>query len=261
MPCWAQLPARWRRKIWRKFPVNDHDEGRVVGTVRFKINFASQPYQQVQRFMMLWRMVISGVALVSVALVCVSITAYLSWQVKEQQARELRRQISEYDNRKAEVETFLNRRENSQTRQRAEFLNSMIARKAFSWTEVFTDLERVVPRGLHVKSIHPEVNGYDQLELHLVVSGSTRGAAIEVVRRLELSPLFAQPRIESEATQDQGRASDDLVQYTITAVYIPGFARDNSAARKKVASRSGESLPSIDSREPEVQEESRHAGH
>ncbi len=229
--------------------------------MRFKINFASQPYQRVQRFMALWRMVISGVALIAVALLCLSITAYLSWRVTEQQARELRRQISEYDNQKTEVETFLNRPENSQIRQRAEFLNSMIARKAFSWTEVFTDLEHVVPPGLHVKNIHPEVNSDDQLQLHLVVAGSTRGAAIEVLRRLELSKHFAQPQIDSEATQDQAKPSDDLVQYTITAVYIPGFARDNSAAHKKVASRRGESLPDVDSRDLEIPEEFRHAEH
>src|SRR5260370_41485872 len=208
--------------------------------------------------MALWRMVISGVALIACALLCLSITAYPCWRVTEQQARELRRQISEYDNQKTEVETFLNRLENSQIRQRAEFLNSMIARKSFSWTEVFTDLERVVPPCHHVKNIHPEVNNDDQLQLRLGVAGSTRCAAIEVLRRLELSKHFAQPQIDSEATQDQAKPSDDLAQYTITAVYIPGFARDNSPAHKKVAARRRASLPNVEYRHPELHEELRH---
>ena len=46
----------------------------------------------------------------------------------------------------------------------SQFLNDLFLRKAFSWTRVFEDLERVMPPRLHVVSIHPATNTDNQLE-------------------------------------------------------------------------------------------------
>ncbi len=203
------------------------------------INLASQPYGQLQRFVLRWRLILSAVALLAVALLYGSVSACLSWRVTQQQASELKQQIAELDRQKADAETYMNRAENRQIRQRAEFLNATIARKAFSWTEVFTDLEHIMPPRLHVTSIHPEVDNEGQLELHLMVAGSERQAAIELVRRLEQSPHFAQAQINSEATQTGQNAQADPIQYSISAIYIPAFARGNAASDNEEARNVG----------------------
>jgi type IV pilus assembly protein PilN len=202
--------------------------------MRFRINFASQPYQRVQRFLAVWRLAIAAASLMALGLAIAATAAYSSWRTARFEVRELEKQIAELDRRKKDVEGFLNREDNVTVRDRAELLNSMIARKAFSWTEVFSDLERVIPHGLHVKSIHPRVSDDDQLELHLLVSGPSREAALEVVRRMEQSSHFSQPRIEAESFQDVSKTPGDSAQYSIAAIYIPGFAREESSQKAAV---------------------------
>ncbi len=205
------------------------------------INLASQPYQQVQQLVSRWRLILCATALLALVLCGAAVAAFVSWRTTQQQAAGLTRQIEALDRQKAEAEVFMNRAENRQLRRRAEFLNATIARKAFSWTEVFTDLEHIMPPGLRVTSLHPEINGDDQLELHLTVSGSARGAAIQLVRRLEQSPHFAQAQINSEATQAPQNAQGDSIQYDISAIYIPGFAR--TAMREQEARGAVEAQP------------------
>lgn len=227
------------------------------------INFASQPHEQVQRFLLRWKRIVSAVALLAVALLYWSTSSYRSWRTTAKQVAELRRQITEQDRQKAEAETYLNRPENWQIRVRAELLNSAIARKAFSWTEVFTDLEHIVPSRLHVTSIQPVVNDDDQLELHLVVSGSARDAAIELVRRLEQSPHFAHAQINDEKTQSaqNGQTPGDVIQYSITAIYIPGFERGKAARESRTTSQAGEARAHLAASQPEIPLEAANGGH
>lgn len=227
------------------------------------INFASQPYEQAQRFLLRWKLIISGAALLAVVLLYGSIAAYLSWRTTSKQVTELRRQIDEQDRRKSEAETYLNRPENWQIRVRAELLNSAFARKAFSWTEVFTDLEHIVPSRLHVTSIQPVVNDDDELELHLVVSGSAREAAIELVRHLEQSQHFARAQINDEKTQSsQGAQSPgNVIQYSITAIYIPGFERGKAMRETKETSQAGIAPAEVAAGQHEIWKEAGNAGH
>jgi len=201
-------------------------------TIDLTINLASQPYQRAQLILLRWQLVVSGAALMTVALLYAAITSGLSWRDTEKQMQSLKQQIAESDRVKTEAEAFLRRPDNSQLRLRADLLNSLIARKAFSWTEVFTDLERIVPAHLHVTSIQPRVNEEGQLELQLTVSGSSREAAIAVLRRLEQSSHFVQPQINSETTQTQPAKSADRIQYSIIAIYIPSFAREKAARQR-----------------------------
>jgi Tfp pilus assembly protein PilN len=136
----------------------------------------------------------------------------------------LQQQIADRDQQKAEIQAFLNRPENRETRDQSQFLNFLFARKAFSWTEVFTDLEKIMPPRLHVIAIHPTVNNQNQLELHLSTAGSTRDAATELVHRLEESSHFSHAEILTESiVQQQNQPQSFLFQ--ISAVYIPSFAR------------------------------------
>ena len=107
-------------------------------------------------------------------------------------------------------------------RDRSQFLNDLIERKAFSWTQVFEDLERVMPARIHVVSIRPEVDEDNQLEIKLQVAGESRDRVNELVRKMEESPRFKQPQIKSE-TQQSGQAAGDNVEFAISALYVPSL--------------------------------------
>ena len=80
----------------------------------------------------------------------------------------------------------------------SDFLNSLFRRKAFSWTATMTDLETVLPAGVQVLSIDPEVAKDGGVTIRLRVSGA-RDKAVDLVRNLEKSRHFASPRLAGEA--------------------------------------------------------------
>jgi type IV pilus assembly protein PilN len=193
--------------------------------MRFEINLASQPYQDARRFLWRWGVITLFVALVAGGLVYAATSAFISWRATNSNISSLQQQIDARNREKAEDETVLGRAENRETRQRSQFLNALIARKAFSWTEVFTDLEHIVPPRLRVLGIQPSVNEDSELELNLRVDSSSRDAAIELVRRLEQSPHFTHAVILSESLRNAQNQREVGWQYDIRAIYIPSFAR------------------------------------
>lgn len=202
--------------------------------MRLDINLASQPYGDVQRFFFRWRVGLLLLAVLTVGLLFAAGTAFRSWRTTEERELYLRQQIADREGQKLAVEAFLNRPENRQTRNRSQFLNALFARKAFSWTEVFSDMETLVPARLHVVSITPKIDENNELELDLKVAGSSRDSAIELVRRLEQSPHFSAPRIKSEATS-QASNQPPSVEFDIAAIYVPAFARPQKAQEAPMA--------------------------
>jgi type IV pilus assembly protein PilN len=83
---------------------------------------------------------------------------------------------------------------------RAHFLNSLFLAKSFSWTAVMMDLENVLPAGVQVTSITPQVTQSGDVIIQLRVSGE-RDRAVQLVRNLEHSRRFLQPRLSGEASQ------------------------------------------------------------
>lgn len=120
-----------------------------------------------------------------------------------------------------------------------------------------------MPPHLHVTSIHPEVNADDQLELHLMVSGSVREDGIKLVRLLEQSSHFSQAHINEEKNQSpqSGQAAGAVIQYSITAVYIPGFARAKLAPTGESAAASPEAIAKETATQGDFPKEVGDAGH
>jgi type IV pilus assembly protein PilN len=132
-------------------------------------------------------------------------------------------QIAARDQERAKAEAILNLPENRSTRDRSQFLNDLFRRKAFSWTKVFEDLERVMPARLHLVSIHPAMTPENELEIKLVVAGESQERALELVRKMESSQRFQQTQIQQWSTQP-GQTPGDNVQFDISAVYVPDLA-------------------------------------
>ena len=133
--------------------------------MNIEINFSAAPYRQVQRALLHRRLILIALSLAFSLLLATSVRALVSWSATRAQAFELRSQIAREDGLRSRAETFLNRPDSRRTRQAAEFLNAAFARRAFSWTELFADLEPVVPQHVHVTSIRPEFTADGRVEL------------------------------------------------------------------------------------------------
>ena len=186
--------------------------------MRLDINLATQPYEDVRRFWLRWGGALAGMGILTLLLLYLAIAGLLTARQDRNLIRQRQQQIAERDREKAQAEALLNRPENRSTRDRSQFLNDLFQRKAFSWTRVFEDLERIMPARLHVVSIRPELAPDNQLAINLTVAGNSREHALALVEKMEASQRFQQTRIEQEEALT-GQA--DTVQFNISAVYVP----------------------------------------
>jgi type IV pilus assembly protein PilN len=89
---------------------------------------------------------------------------------------------------------------NAEVLDRSRFLNELFLRKSFSWTAVMMDLETVLPIGVQITSIEPQISTEGDVVIRLRVSGE-RDKAVQLVRNLERSKRFLLPRLSTEAQQ------------------------------------------------------------
>ena len=189
--------------------------------MRVDVNLATRPYEDTRRFWLRWG---TGVALAAILTLGLVAQTAIGWYYASQDQHMInliRQQIADRDQERSRAEAFLNQPQNRTVRDRSQFLNELIERKAFSWTQVFEELERVMPARLHVVSIHPEMDDNNQLEIKLVVAGESPDRAIELVRRMEQSPRFRQPQITAQNAQTASQTPGDNVEFAITAQYVP----------------------------------------
>ncbi len=198
--------------------------------MRVDINLASHPYEDAGPLWLRWGGAMAGLALLTLILLYSAFSGWLSARKDRGLIEQREQQIAARDRQKAKAEETLNLAANRGTRDRAQFLNDLFQRKAFSWTRAFEDLERVMPARLHVVSIHPE-KADNQLQIKLVVAGESRDRALELVKKMENSQRFQQIQIEQESNQT-GQMPGDNMQMSISAMYVPEFAEaDKGGAR------------------------------
>lgn len=193
--------------------------------MRFAINLASQPYEAARQFRQRMGAVVAVLALIAVVLVVYIVYQRVHSRAINRELSEAHREIDGLNREEAQARAILNRPENRDVAERSEFLNQLFARKALSWTRVFSEMERIMPPDLHVVSMKPEYNKTNDLTLHVVVATGSRGRAVELVRRMEKSNHFRQAEIVAENVTTSGgdqSAGPGNIQFDITALYMPG---------------------------------------
>lgn len=201
--------------------------------MRLNINLATQPYQDLGRFLRRWVPALGVFVIASIAFAVWTWNLYESGRGLGRQIDQVQEQIQQFDQEKSAATKMLNDTANKETADTSRFLNTLIAKKSFSWTKVFMEMEEIMPERLHVVSMTPELTPNNQLQLLLRVSGDSREKAVELVRRLEKSPSFRSATLRSEAMlpPDQAKGGD-TVQFEINAIYVPAVAPQAKPVKK-----------------------------
>ena len=185
--------------------------------MRITVNLATRPYVELDRIFRQLRLAIALLALSSVGLV---FWLHQRSGIAREQSRELQAIQARTAGLTAERtrnETRLREPGNAAVLQQVQFLNALFQRKSFSWTAVLMDLEEVLPAGVQVTSIDPQVTTGGEVSIHLRVSGQ-RERAVLLVRNLEKSHRFIAPRLMGEAQQQQEKSSG----IAVPAAYLSG---------------------------------------
>jgi type IV pilus assembly protein PilN len=138
---------------------------------------------------------------------------YRDSRTADRQIAKIDQRLSELERQRQEAGATLARPENSGTRDTAQFLNTAFQLKSFSWTQVLSDLEHLVPPGVQIVSIKPKLLENGQLQCEMEVATNQRPSVIELVRRMESSPLFLSATIVSEKNTDKGYTADIQATY------------------------------------------------
>lgn len=185
--------------------------------MRLDINLATRPYEDAREFWARWGLGVGLLGLLTVVLVTFATIGWVKAGRDRHTILALEQQISDRESERAQAQAYLELEMNRSTRDQSQFVNGLIQRKAFSWTRVFEDLERVMPPSLHVVSLKPELNDQNQLELEMKVAGDNRTGAVDLIHRMEGSKHFQGTQLLTEGSTEQGGG----ISATIQAVYVP----------------------------------------
>jgi type IV pilus assembly protein PilN len=175
--------------------------------MRIQVNLASRPFVELRPFFLRLRIIMAALGLLGLGL---ALGAHvLSARAAQQQVQldRLRNQTISVQRAKLHTEQRMRDPVNARVLDRAHFLNALFLAKSFSWTAVMMDLENVLPNGVQVTSIEPQVAPDGNVVIRLRVAGE-RANAVQLVRNLERSRRFLQPRLAGEAARAKENANN-----------------------------------------------------
>lgn len=200
--------------------------------MRIDINLASRPYEDARQFWTRWGTALGVLGVLTLVLLVLDITGFVGTHHDRVVMAQTRALIADRDRTRAEADRVLNLPENRVTRDQSRYLNELIERKAFSWTRVLENLEKVMPARVHLVSISPQLDENNELALKMTVAGDSWDRGVELQRRMEESRRFSQTAITAVRHVDS--QTGDTEQIEMAAIYIPELPNElNSAAEAK----------------------------
>lgn len=183
-------------------------------------NLASSPLENNRRF-------IAGAA----ALGIIAVVALLFLSVHAVRARRtngairadisrLRDQIRASQREQERLRVALKDPKTVEVMNRAQFLNNLIEQRTFPWTRMFADLEQILPPGVRVVSISPQMDKGGRVKVVLVVSAVNDEQKMKFVRSIVSSRAFSNVRPAEESHPEKVSTGDrGLVLLSLEAQY------------------------------------------
>jgi len=216
--------------------------------MRIDINLASLPYEDARQFWMRWGTALGVLGLLTLVLLGLDTTGWINAHSDRVAMAQKRALIEDRDRIRAEADRVLNLPENRTTRDESRYLNDLIERKAFSWTRVLENLEKVMPPRVHLVSISPQLDEDNELALKMTVAGDSWDRGVELQRRMEESRRFVQTRILTIRQVES--QTGDTEQIEMAAIYIPEPPAAPSAERPVSTKQTPEAKPKTSTAPP-----------
>ena len=175
--------------------------------MRVQVNLATRPFVELRPFFLRLRLLMAALAVTGFLLFLGAHALSVKAEKQGAELDRLRDQTIATQQGKLRTEARMRQPANAEVLDRAHFLNALFLRKSFSWTAVMMDLENVLPPGVQVTSIEPGVAADGSVTIRLRVGGD-RDRAVQLVRNLERSRRFLQPRLGSESAQTREQAAN-----------------------------------------------------
>ena len=183
--------------------------------MRLNINLASQKYEDVRQFYVRWSVAIGLSALLMLVLIGLAWRNFSNSSESGQRIKQLQAEIDGLQKQRAAAEAISNLPENHDVTEQKNYWNKQINRRQLSWTQLFNDLQRIMPARAFLSSVHPEITLDNRLKLTLVVMGDTHENGLELQKKMEKSERFRSPQITAETMQKQQRLKHSFSSLTL----------------------------------------------
>jgi type IV pilus assembly protein PilN len=189
--------------------------------MRVRLNLATNPLQTHRKFLAVSGLIGALAGIVFLALAGHVYSVRKSNEALRVGADGVRREMVGLMRQRDELENFFKEEQNARLNERSTFLNSLIDEQSLNWTQMFMDLEKILPTGVRLVSIEP-AHDKGQVLVKLQVGAISDDAKLKFVRALESSPAFKEVREigEKYAEPQPGSGDLDRVQIQLTVVYV-----------------------------------------
>jgi type IV pilus assembly protein PilN len=183
----------------------------------FHLNLASRPYRN---YRPVW--LVAAVLAVASAIFLVNNaqTAYhyfVNTKTTRGEIDRLQKESTEESRKAKEIQDQIRRFDRKALNSQSKFINAQIAERAFSWSELLDQLERVVPADVRLVSLNPSISDDGKTRLRMTCLAKSASALPILIKRLQGDPHFKHPFPKTEETREDG-----LQLFTIETDYQPG---------------------------------------
>ena len=188
--------------------------------MRVRLNLATKPLESHRRFLAGAGLAAFAAAIVFLALgwhVYIAREADAEFRTRTEKTRQ---ELARYEAQRADLERYFAQKEIASLHDRAAFINGIIDLRSFNWTQMFMDLERILPGGVRVISIEPkQVSGH--VEVKLTFGATNDEAELKFLHALEGSKEFSEVQVQRSYTPNQvGSKTGDQLVVQLTTLYL-----------------------------------------
>ena len=164
--------------------------------MKVHLNLATKPLESHRRFLAATSLSIFVGAILFIVLGWHVYSARQAAAAVRERTAKLDKEFAECDRQRRELEAYFSQKEIASLKDRAVFINNIIAVRSFNWTKMFMDLEHVLPGGVRVISIEPkQVGGH--VEVKLTAGAISDEVMLNFVHALETSKEFKDVEVQA----------------------------------------------------------------
>lgn len=158
--------------------------------MRIPLNLATRPMRRDRPILV--ASIAVGVLMVVclVMLIGLAVTDQRSIEESRTAIARIGKQMAKTNALQSQVDAQMRLPENASVLDRGVLYNTLIRRKAISWTRIFSDLEKVLPYNVRVVAIRPQLNAKNELSLDMVVAADKPEPVIDFIAKLEGADMF-----------------------------------------------------------------------
>lgn len=180
------------------------------------LNLASRPYRNDRPFYAGVAALLLLLGFLMVKNIETAVDYFSATKNTRAEIAQLERQIAAEEKRAADLDAQIKRLDLRRLNTRVAYVNTQIATRAFSWSQLLSLLERVVPSDVRIKSLTPSISKDGSTHLQIECESKSQQGLITLLNRMLLDPHFVRPFPTSESLMENG-----LRRFSVEVDYRP----------------------------------------